>query len=95
MSTAILSVEIRIVTTLFYRAFGKSCNNKQCNVTQNNLHSYHAPSFSGDLTTAAVAHLASTIPPKQLFRTANFVSYNKVSLASFFNVASGQCTARP
>ena len=32
------------------------------------------------MTTAAILHLASTVPPKLLFRTANFMSYNAIKV---------------
>ena len=32
------------------------------------------------MTTAAILHLASTVPQKLLFRTANFMSYNAINI---------------
>ena len=41
--------------------------------------------WGSDLTTAAILHLASTVPKKLLFRACNFISYNKVSTAKFLD----------
>lgn len=41
--------------------------------------------WGSDLTTAAILHLASTVPKKLLFRACNFISYNKVSIAKFLD----------
>ena len=38
-----------------------------------------------DLTTAAILNLCATIPPPLLFRAANFISYNGISIGSFLD----------
>ena len=50
------------------------------------IHHSIVDTWGSDLTTAAILHLASTVPKKLLFRACNFISYNEVSIAKFLDL---------